>query len=49
LLDASVERQMWPLGELNLKEHEGGMTSGEMRSVACEIMSYLAQNTRFDE
>jgi radical SAM superfamily enzyme YgiQ (UPF0313 family) len=48
LLQDSVDRQMWPLGELNIREHEGGMTGAEMRDVGGEIMRYLAGNTRFD-
>ncbi len=46
LLDPSIERQMWPLGTLNIKEHPGGMTKGEMREVAGDIMAYLIEHER---
>lgn len=48
LLPASVELQMWPLGHLNIREHEGGMSVGEMREVADEIMAYLDRHNRCD-
>lgn len=49
LLDPSIERQMWPLGTLNIREHPGGLTNVEMHEVAAEIMQYLADHTRFDD
>lgn len=48
LLDPAVERQMWPLGELNIREHPEGATNEEMREVASEVMAYLDSHNRFD-
>ena len=46
LLDPSVERQMWPLGTLNIKEHPGAMSRAEMRAVGADIMTYLVEHER---
>ncbi len=49
LLAPSVEQQMWPLGNLNLKEHPGGLTRPEMRALADEIMDYLGRSNERDQ
>lgn len=42
LLPPSVEHQMWPLGQLNIRTHPGGMSAAEMADAASAIMDYLA-------
>jgi radical SAM superfamily enzyme YgiQ (UPF0313 family) len=49
LLEASADKQMWPLGKLNIKEHEGGISNAEMAEVAEEIMAYLDEYNAFDD
>jgi radical SAM superfamily enzyme YgiQ (UPF0313 family) len=48
LLPAAEDQQMWPLGHLNIREHEGGVTAPEMRALAGEIMAYLQTHTARD-
>lgn len=48
LLDPAVERQMWPLGALNIREHPEAATNHEMREVAAEVMAYLDEYNRFE-
>lgn len=48
LLDPAVERQMWPLGELNIREHPSAASNLEMREIADEVMTYLDAYNRFD-
>jgi radical SAM superfamily enzyme YgiQ (UPF0313 family) len=48
LLPPSVERQVWPLGTLNLKEHAGGITAAAMRALGDEIMTALGRWNRRD-
>jgi radical SAM superfamily enzyme YgiQ (UPF0313 family) len=48
LLPPSHDQQMWPLGRLNIREHEGGLTGAEMRAAADEIMRYLDDFNRLD-
>jgi len=48
LLPPSHDQQMWPLGRLNIREHEGGLTGAEMRAAADEIMRYLDDYNRLD-
>ncbi len=49
LLAPSTEQQMWPLGRLNIKPHEGGMSEAEMSAAAADVMQYLAEHSRFDD
>ena len=49
LLDPSENRQMWSLGNLNIKEHPGGATARELTEVVEEIMCYLSENNRYDD
>lgn len=48
LLPESEEQQMWPLGRLNIREHDGGISGHDMRHVAAEIMQYLKEHTICD-
>lgn len=48
LLDPAADQQMWPLGKLNIREHEGAITNAEMKEMAAEIMAYLDEYNRFD-
>jgi radical SAM superfamily enzyme YgiQ (UPF0313 family) len=48
LLAPSVEHQMWPIGQLNIKEHASGMTAAEMHAVGAAVMRYLETETRVD-
>jgi anaerobic magnesium-protoporphyrin IX monomethyl ester cyclase len=48
LLEPSADQQMWPLGKLNIREHEGGITNLQMKGMAAEIMAYLDEYNRFD-
>ena len=48
LLPPAEEQQMWPLGQLNIREHAGGMSNDEMRAAAAEIMRYLDEINRLD-
>ena len=48
LLPESEEQQMWPLGRLNIREHNGGISAHEMRDVAAEIMQYVEEYTNCD-
>jgi hypothetical protein len=40
---------MWAIGELNIKEHPGGVTADELTEVVNEVMCYLAENADCDE
>jgi len=49
LLPPSADRQMWPLGRLNVREHAPGVSAGEMRLLGDEIMGYLRAHTACDD
>lgn len=48
LLPPSTGQQMWQLGTLNIREHEGGMSAAEMGAIGGRILAYLDQYNRTD-
>lgn len=49
LLPPAAEHQVWPLGTLNMQEHPDGISRGEMRALADEIMAALERANARDQ
>lgn len=49
LLEPDVRRQVWNVGELNIKEHPDGLTNQELREVVAEIWDFVRIHNRNDD
>ena len=49
LLDPTQQQQMWTIGTLNIKEHDGSVAAAEFKELVDEILAYVWEANRIDD
>ncbi|RPJ57407.1 MAG: radical SAM protein [Acidobacteria bacterium] len=48
LVELSEEKQMWSVGQMNIREHAGAATAAELNEILQEMLQYANESSRYD-
>jgi radical SAM superfamily enzyme YgiQ (UPF0313 family) len=48
LVELSEEKQMWSVGQMNIREHPGAATAAELNAILKQMLEYAGENSRCD-